>query len=222
MGYVNNNNNNKQHKNTTNDYYMQDEKSVLKIALTDGYEFTLVESPVRVKVRLPTETTHTVSDGIFMSMTVREAKCYLEEVYGIPIEFMRLGFLEDSDMVDTKRLFDYVIVPGSTLVIQVWDDWHAAYCLVMEGKLFDVLSELKYDASGANGWAALYLAAARGSLDLCQSLMQIGAHPDLATTRLVYEQGPVPFNMSVVGFKPRGRGTGRTPLHAGMDGILVK
>ena len=52
--------------------------------------------------------------------------------------------------------------------------------------------------------------------DMCKALLACGLRPDLGAARGAYEAGPLPFNSLVTNLKHVQRGSGKTPIHAGM------
>ncbi len=168
-------------------------------------------------------------------MTVSALKLLIENAFGIPIEQLRLSYLEERDLMDTRRLYYYEVIPNSIITVHLWPGFGSLYKLVIEKDVFGVMRELHGSFEDERAWSALYLAAFRGnvgefyfldlfkasqarplSLDLCRALLEVGIRPDLGAERNVYEQGPLPFSALVTGFKPVRKGSGKTPIHAGI------
>lgn len=190
-----------------------DERHIFKYTSSADCALTFTELPLRLRLRLPTGDVKIIQEA-YISMTVSALKLLIENAFGIPIEQLRLSYLEERDLMDTRRLYYYEVIPNSIITVHLWPGFGSLYKLVIEKDVFGVMRELHGSFEDERAWSALYLAAFRGNVDLCRALLEVGIRPDLGAERNVYEQGPLPFSALVTGFKPVRKGSGKTPIHA--------
>ena len=97
-------------------------------------------------------------------MTVLQLKAYAERRFGIPVEQLRFSYLEELDMIDHRRLFDYSMSPGSLISITLWPQYERLYRAVASNSLPALQSLLaspdpRFPANDPCVWAALFQAA---------------------------------------------------------------
>jgi hypothetical protein len=97
-------------------------------------------------------------------MTVLQLKAFVERRHGIPVEQLRFSYLEELDMIDSRRLFDYSMAPGSLIIINIWPQFEALYRAVTTNSKRALQAALassdpRYPANDPFAWAALFLAA---------------------------------------------------------------
>ncbi len=99
-------------------------------------------------------------------MTIADLRITVENMFGIPVTQVRLSFLEELDMQDTKRLFDYDIVQNSTVSVHLWPAFEQVYKLVMARDTVGLMFELQNSLADERAWAALFVAAFYGHTGL--------------------------------------------------------
>jgi ankyrin repeat protein len=166
------------------------------------------------------------------------------QVTGIPIQQQRLDFLEYRDLSDDKRLFDFNICGGATLILSLYPAWEPLYRDITRGNPSQCMRHLneaidnehaallltpsaaKRMASGHAsldkpvhtilGWSALFYAAFRGERNTCGALMEFGVQPSSRQPGRRETVARRPGSRIAVGTSTAD-GSGRTPLHCAAD-----
>ena len=95
-------------------------------------------------------------------MTVLALRVLIEGIFGIPLDQIRLGYMEELDMIDSRRLYDYSLVPSAMLSVHLWPVFQPVYQLVLQENTSALMVELRNSMDHERAWAALYMAAFRG------------------------------------------------------------
>ena len=153
-----------------------DERHIFKYTSYIDCQLLLTELPLRVRVRLPTGEIkvgyyksialqllrlQTIQDS-YSSMTVLALRVQIEGVFGIPLDQIRLGYMEELDMIDSRRLYDYSLVPAAMLTVHLWPVFQPVYHLVLQENTPALMNELRHSMDHERAWAALFMAAFYG------------------------------------------------------------
>ncbi|XP_070575120.1 ankyrin repeat domain-containing protein 35-like [Ptychodera flava] len=131
---------------------------------------------------------------IHNDMKIRELKALVEFVAGIPSHLQRLNYLDDGDMTDDTDIKYHDIVPGATLLLDIWNMWKSLVEAVAEGdpeKVFalGVTQNTTYSTPNSarmnprqraawideRAFIALCIASHRGNTNLVTKLIDAGA-----------------------------------------------
>ncbi|XP_063153081.1 ankyrin repeat domain-containing protein 60 [Candoia aspera] len=135
-------------------------------------------------------------------LTVRSLKSRLELFVGIPVNFQRIQYLDEVDLVDESTLRRNEIVPGGTLTMRIWaeDSWGHLVAAATSGKIkklqslgttqtstfrtanSDLMTEEKRnDWLAYRAFVALFITAHRGYSKAVEFLLKHGADLKLKT-----------------------------------------
>ncbi|XP_002734569.1 uncharacterized protein LOC100374676 [Saccoglossus kowalevskii] len=133
--------------------------------------------------------------NIHHDMSIRELKKSVEFVSGIPSHLQRLTYLDEGDLTDETDIKYHDIVPGATILLNVWNMWKTLVEAAAEGdseKVFalGVTQDTTYSTPNSQqmypraraawieerAFIALTIAAHRGYTRLVTQLIDAGAN----------------------------------------------
>nr|XP_003223785.1 PREDICTED: ankyrin repeat domain-containing protein 60 [Anolis carolinensis] len=150
---------------------------------------------------METEEVFTVPE-CYHNLTIKNLKSRLELLVGIPVNFMRLQYLDEVDLNEDSTFRNNDIILGGTLTLRIWseDAWGHLVTAAASGikemladvggistSVFNTASARRMGPEKRNEWlayrtfVALFITVRRGYLDAVELLLQNGVDLKLKT-----------------------------------------
>ena len=138
-------------------------------------------------------------ENVTAETKIKELKCQVELVAGIPYNIQRLHYLDKADLAEDSDLRQNDVVPGATLDLKLWKMWEHVVRVVVKGDIKETFSlgltmdkeweklkpafyKHKVEMAKEKLHVALLIAAHRNNTQLVSALLDLGADINYKTS----------------------------------------